>query len=252
MPRPLWQRMLRDPICHFAVLAGALFGLHAALAPPERPVIVLDPAALDRMIEAGAADLATATDAYVADEILLREAVRRGLERAPLIRAQLIQAIRFALTPEPPKPSEQDLRAFFAAHQAQFQLPPTVSVSQVLVAEGQVLPELNTAGEAAALARHRIVVIRRAVREDLLRALGREATEASDTIDNRSWHGPFRCPRGACYLRIDERQAGAAVVFADVAERVAAEWAIAWQQDSVRRQVVELARGYDVIAAAAR
>lgn len=64
---------------------------------------------------ASADELAAASENYVADEVLYREALRRGLDKGdPVIRRRLLQSMRFALEAElqVPEPSEAELAAF--------------------------------------------------------------------------------------------------------------------------------------------
>ena len=110
-----WSAVVREPILHFIVLAGVLFGGHAMFAKPPRQTIRIDRNTIEYLLRERALmtnrpitedDRRDATETYVDEEILLREAYRRGLNETPRIRAQLIQTMRQTLVGEVPQPSE--------------------------------------------------------------------------------------------------------------------------------------------------
>lgn len=65
------------------------------------------------------AEQAAAIEAYINDEVLYREALRRGLDKGdPVIRRRLLQSMQFVLQAEflTPQPSEDELASFAASH----------------------------------------------------------------------------------------------------------------------------------------
>lgn len=94
----------------------------------------------------------------ITQKLLAQEAERRGLGKDPeierqmkfykmnLLRQKLIQQIQT----ESPQPSDEDIKNFYTAHQAEFQIPDRARVSHILVkTEGEakkVLAELKKKG----------------------------------------------------------------------------------------------------------
>ena len=103
-PRPFFLRILREPVLHFVVLGAALFA-YGRVAPEAAPLperhIEVTPADLARLqknfeVFAGRApqpeELEELVQDYVLDEILVQEALSRGLDKDdPEIRQRLRQ-----------------------------------------------------------------------------------------------------------------------------------------------------------------
>ena len=146
---------------HVLVLGVLLFGLHRWVAPPRASEeIVVAPDVVAGMREdfkrrtgrmPSATDEKNMIDAYVADEILVREALALGLDRGDVIvRRRLIQKMQLLTEDlEPaPEPSEADLEAWLAGHREAYAVPLRVSLEHVFVDRSQ---RDDPAGAAAAL-----------------------------------------------------------------------------------------------------
>ena len=135
------RRLLREPLLHFALLGAAIFGAYRLIAPPASDaaeiVITADRiASITAQFSASHGgrpprenELQGAVDAYVRDEMLYREGLALGLDRDdPVVRNRIRQKAELlsedALTSVP---SDRDLEAYLAEHQAEFDLPARVS-----------------------------------------------------------------------------------------------------------------------------
>ena len=112
-------RLLREPLLHFLGLAALLFVSNAYLAGDEREVITVDAATRDYLVQQRrdlllrpltTREESDVIDKFVKDEILVREARKRGFGNSSRIRIQLIQNMRFFLTSEFPEPTDADRR----------------------------------------------------------------------------------------------------------------------------------------------
>src|SRR5262245_42539998 len=96
--RQTFSALARQPVVHFLLLGGTLFLLRAGLAPPAPvPSLPLPEA------PAPAPPKAAPTD----DDLLFREAVKRGLDRGLVVRRRLVQNMRFLAVDE--KASDDEL-----------------------------------------------------------------------------------------------------------------------------------------------
>jgi|SRR6185295_2338166 len=113
--RPEIRRLARNPALHFLVLGGCLYFLRAGLAPTAaaRPIatpavdsrtVIVSAAQIERLREAwrksrrsfpSAAEEARLIERLAEQEMLYREALARGLDRADPVRQRLIQNMRF-------------------------------------------------------------------------------------------------------------------------------------------------------------
>lgn len=116
------RRFFTEPLTWFLLLGGMLFLAGQLIELERKPRILLDQATVEaliarrqalemRLLDAG--ERQAAIDEWVADEILYREAYRRGLDRDDRIRRALILKMRSELTGELAPPSEEVLRAWF-------------------------------------------------------------------------------------------------------------------------------------------
>ena len=111
-----------DPLIYFLLAGGLLFLAQQAISRLDRPRIVVDQARIDTLVlqregqqmrTLPPADRQALVDEWVADEILFREALRRGLEQDDRIRRALVLKMRSQITGELSPPSEDALRAWF-------------------------------------------------------------------------------------------------------------------------------------------
>lgn len=236
----LWAHTLaREPLVHFALAAGLVFGLYALVAPPRKPVIRVDKATVEALLRERAAiaqrplveaDRQDVIETYIRDEILLREARKRGLDQAPRLRAQLVQLMGHALAPESTPPGEAELRAFYAANRTRYERPAALTLAVATDAGGG--GQLST--------------IRRASAANLGALYGREAASAIVAIDDAGWHGPFASARGPQYLRVLERHEPEQSDYEQVAAFVAQDFEVTRQAEAVARAVERLARDYTI------
>lgn len=257
--------MLGAPILHFAVLAGLLFGLHAAFAPAGKPVLAIDPALVDAVLAERAsltgraqtaADRRALIDALVAEEVLLREARARGLDATPRIRALLVQSARVALASEVPPPTEADLREMLDANAERFARPGMVSVVQVFFPAPQAPPEgfaatLNAGADPrrlGALDPQAGGTLRRVSEAELARAFGPAMAATVMGLDDGPWHGPLASPRGTHFVRIEQRWPREMPDFDTLRPHLAEAWLAERRGLAVARRIAELAAGYDVLS----
>lgn len=264
IPRGPLRRMTREPLLHFALLAGVLFGLHAAFSPASRPVIAVDGGLVDTLLRERAtltgraqtdADRREVIETVIAEEVLLREARVRGLDSTPRVRAVLVQAARAAIAAEVPPPTEADLRALYETAPDLYARPAMVSLTQVFVPAGDDPPErlldlLN--GGADPKARGAMdpqagTILRRVAATELARAFDAEMAEAVMGIADGAWHGPLNSPRGRHFIRIDERWPRVVPGFDALRPHLAEAWTLQRRQEALTRKVAELTAGFTVV-----
>jgi peptidyl-prolyl cis-trans isomerase C len=145
-PRSPFQLILRSPLVHFAVLGGAIF--FAAPRPRSDRAITLDSAYFAALEEAQSQRLGRPSltneersdvrRRAIEDEILVREAIRLGIDRDDaIVRQRLIQKALFLaedLERASAPPTASDLERFFASTKDQWTKPETVRFVHVYAA----------------------------------------------------------------------------------------------------------------------
>lgn len=100
----LWDSIRREPLVHFLGLAALLFVAHAVFLDDDKEVITIDIATQEFLIKQqedlllrllSVEEKAEAIESFIDDEILVREARRKGLDNSSRIRRLLIQNMHF-------------------------------------------------------------------------------------------------------------------------------------------------------------
>ena len=154
---PDWlKRAAREPFVHFLLLGAALFlasetvehfaTQYRVVVTPERVARLADTYRQQFGQEPSATQLKTLVDNYIKEEIEYRESTALGLDRDDeIVRRRLVQKYEFLQqdlqTLE--DPSEQTLRAFYAAHAPNYGQPATRGFTHSLP-EAASLPFTNT------------------------------------------------------------------------------------------------------------
>jgi hypothetical protein len=123
--------LIRHPLVHFAVIGVALYAALAIFGSRRDPSsyrIVVTDGQLDALIAAferrwrrppTPAELRSAVDEHVREEVLVREAIAGGLDREDMVvRRRLRQKVEFLTneTQQVPEPTDAELEAFVARH----------------------------------------------------------------------------------------------------------------------------------------
>ncbi len=130
MFRRLGTFVWREPLAHF-VLGGGLIFLAYCCSPNANPdAIVITPEAAEAAFKLRAETIgrplteperSVALAELVEEELLVREALRQGVDRQDVvIRSRLADKMRFLLSGEPPAPTQEQLRAYLQANRQRF------------------------------------------------------------------------------------------------------------------------------------
>ena len=268
------RRLLREPLLHFALLGAAIFGAYRLIAPPvsdaSEIVITADRiASITAQFSASHGgrppheeELRAAVDAYVRDEMLYREGLALGLDRDdPVVRNRIRQKAELlsedALTSEP---SDRDLEAYLAAHQAEFDIPGRVSFQQIYIDPGRhrgddlttivtSIRQALTLGRQPGTLGDRTLLpatMTEALPHEVEAAFGNDFTRQLAAIDGEVWQGPLTTSYGLHLVRITHRGEPTRATLADARDVVAREWSRA-QTAKMKEQFYKvLAQRYTV------
>lgn len=270
------KRLLAEPLLHFVLLAAVLFGLEAALrhvpagdasggelvVARERIASLADGFARQWGRAPSEDELAAMVQDFVREEVLMREALRLGLDRDDaIVRRRLAQKMEFlsedlvAMAP----PTEDDLRAFLAASPGRFRTPERFTFAQVrldpakrgdaLVADADaLLRALRAGGDVRAMGDDRMLdpEQRDVARHDVEATFGPEFASRLAELPVGDWQGPIPSAYGAHLVRVERRQPGEVPPLAEVHDAVAREWTAARRAELRRAQLEGLLARYRV------
>jgi hypothetical protein len=266
----LARRILREPLLHFALLGGALFGVYRLVSPRpmDASAIVISSDQIVAIAEQfrgvwqrapTRAELDRLIEARVRDEILYREGVALGLDRDdPVVRSRVKQKMEVlaedALTAEP---TAAELQAYLDAHPALFELPAAVSFDQVyfdparrdsaLESDMRYAREVlsaggRVAGDPTMLPKR----MEHAPPADVQATFGAAFEAAVRAAPAGTWSEPVRSSFGYHLVRVTERTAARAPTLADAHDAVLREWSRARAAEAQERLYRSLRSRYSV------
>ena len=238
---PLFRRILREPTSHFVLLAAVLFAASAALESWRGNVITVDRVQIEvRIAELEALRGAPLSpeerqlveDAYIDEQVLVREALDMGLEADRRIDDILVQKMLHVLSGDVIQPTEEELRAFYEANRASYTPEPAVTIEEVVIAAGSMVAgdlveQLRAGASAQELADTpdaRSSVLRQVTGGDLRRLFGPVTAELILSANTEGWIGPHETVRGQHWFRIVEQITPELPPLESVRERVRLDW----------------------------
>lgn len=271
------RRWTREPLIHFAVLGAALFGLHQWLAPPPADnQIVLSASVIqglrqDHLRRNGTlptkAEEAGLIQRYIDNEVMYREALKRGLDRGDIIvRRRLIQKMEFLtedLAPIP-QPTDRELQTYLDAHRERYAVPTRLSLTQVFVSTDR--HPLDVAAEAARLQRELVSganpsglgdpflrgqEFHQYTERELAGIFGPQFATRVVSLAVGSWSEPIASSYGLHLVRVTERTAGYQPKLAEVRTAVARDWRGERRTEANRNALDRLRQSYHIRIAGA-
>ncbi len=269
------RRALREPLLHFLGLGVLLFGVQGWIEAARE--------SMDRRIEISGAEVEGLSEMWfrrfgrppsgaelrdmvadrVREEVLAREAVRFGLDRADVVvRRRLAQKMEFLLADAAAvEPSEQTLQAFFDERAERYEEPARVGLHQVFFsrqrredAEAEALAalrKLRSAGTEAAGAwgdplplEHRYSEL---AQPEVVALFGSEFARAVSSLDTGSWQGPIASAYGVHLVFVDERRPARPARLAEVRDRVVRDWQYERREEMDRAAYERLRARYEIV-----
>ncbi|MFZ4688839.1 MAG: peptidyl-prolyl cis-trans isomerase [Polymorphobacter sp.] len=253
-------KLLRDPLAIFLAVGGLLFLGYWALGRSDRQIIVSAQVqqnlAADYQLMTGRIPTKDQqqklVDDYVADEILFREAVARGMHLTDrTTRARLVDRLRFLIAGAPKTPTEAELLDFYSEHAELYRAEPQISLAHVFFTK---MPEAPDAILAALNRGDRIdgddFWMGRAFPnygESMLRGMfGADVLKAAQTAAPGAWVGPYPSARGVHFIRVEARNPPTLMRYTDVRDQVMLDMMAAQSGGAVDAAVRTMAAKYDV------
>ncbi len=254
---------LRDPITVFLALGAAIFlgwwllqprdndiritpAIRAALAADHRQLTGHDPDQSEqrRLI-----------DDWVAEEILFREGMARGLHLADgTVRERLVERMRLIAGGVPPEPDEADLIDHYAAHRSIYVREPQISLEHVYFSAPPADPAavLARLHAGAAVAGDDFWMGRQFSNFGLsmLRGmLGSGVLDGARAAPIGQWQGPLVGPRGVHFIRVSARTPAQPLPYLAAREQVKMDWQAEAAAEPVAREVARVRGQYRIIYA---
>lgn len=261
----MFRFLLREPLVHFLLLGAALFLLDAWLRPASTRAaaasaeIVVSEARIANLAQnfrrtwqrpPTKQELDGLIEAFVREEVMVREALALGLDRDDaIIRRRLQQKMEFVSEEAAAsvEPSDAELARYLDEHADAFRTEPRVTFTQVyldprsrgasLPADARRLLEALNGGRPIEPARvgDRLLLLEshyeNATGADVARLFGADFAEALIRQPLGRWVGPIDSGYGAHLVRLEALSPAGAPTLDEVRPLVKREWANARRQE---------------------
>jgi hypothetical protein len=252
----------------FAVVGAALYGIWVLAAPADVETVRIEPAAL-RALETQQAELLgrplteeeieEVREGYIEDEVLLHEALNRGLHLSDgRTRRRLTRIMRGALTETIADPSVAQLQAYFRDNIERFTSSESARIEQVMfpwgdeISEeelGRILGELRAGADPEFFGTTSFTFgreLRRQTRADLVRAFGAAFADWVEQMPTGEWRGPVESVQGIHLVRITERHPPEVATFENVERYLRQEWVMSKTRELQQEGIDEIRSRYRI------
>lgn len=262
--------ILREPLLHFIVIGGLLFVAFGILNPepaqtPDRIVVsAADIEVLEQAYQASwrrppnEAEREAIIDAFVRQEILVREAQALGLDRNDtVIRQRLQQKMDFLLSSgaNASVPTDEDLQAFLSENADRYQMQAQVAFQQIYLGQtaseevvAAALDELNS-GTAPEEVGERTLLpenVQLSAASTINASFGSNLASALETQPLGEWSGPVQSGYGVHLVRVTDQVPPRLPPLADIRDKVEIEWREARAEELSEAIYEELRQQYSV------
>ena len=264
----MWAATRREPLVLLVVLGAALYGVWTLAAPASRETVRIEESVL-RGLEARQVELLgrelnaeereNLREGFIDDEVLLREALRRGLQFSDgRVRQRLTRIMRGALTETVADPSIAQLQAYFRDNIDRYTTPQSASIEQVLYPWGEEhseeqirrdLADLLAGADFERYGADSLLTSRRLPRQtrvDLVRTFGADFADRVEQMEVGTWSGPLESIQGIHLVRVTERHPPQVATFENIESYLRQDWVMTRTREFQQEGIDEIRAGYRI------
>jgi parvulin-like peptidyl-prolyl isomerase len=271
------KRILKEPLLHFLLIGGLLFGAYAwshrgaGGSRAAQPVRVAEAEvrglrenwSRQSRREPTREELRGLVINLVKEELLAREARVMGLDQNDLIiRRRLAQKLEVQMrdTSRLAEPSEEDLRKFYATHRERFQTEPRITFAQIAFSPQQrrdaaadakaALAKLASGGTNAVELGDRLAgeaVIRDVDLHTVAGKFGTKFAGAVFALPPGAWNGPIESGLGWHLVRVTELKPGQQREFGEAKAQVIEQWRDQREREDTDKYFASLFKKCEVV-----
>ena len=268
------RSLSREPLFHFLAIGIVLFAIawmREGASGPEQSTIVISDSRIASLASAwkiqngsepNAEELRNILIEDVDEEIFYREALSMGLDQDDrIIRRRLAQKLRFLVedTLSDTPPSEDDLKAWYAAHAADYSVPARITFRQVYfsptggqdtetaaqaaLASWSSAPQSPPQGDPSILPEQYNSVRQARINNDF----GRGFWKKLEAAPQGEWSGPLESAFGFHLVYVDSREPETQSDFSTIRDRLAQDYQAAEKKRVLADRLREIRSRYDIV-----
>jgi hypothetical protein len=255
---------------HFVAIGAALFVLHRGLTPEESRIWIsrahVEGLRQDHLRQTGLLPTpeqeAALIERFVEDEVLLREALRMGLDQGdPIVRRRLIQRMDFLVGDLNPvaEPTRADLMAYFENQRERFARQTRISLTHVFLNRNgsaepgplkiqSMLDALSAGVDPKQLGDPFALGVRFVEKTpgDLAAIFGSGFAEALNDLEEGVWGGPIESSYGSHLVLVTARKEAREPDFEEVRPLILAELRSQRREERTRAAIRNLSDRYEI------
>lgn len=266
--KPVLITVLKSPVLHFILLGTIAFAAYSHLKPPDRETIQVTTQTIDALIQqqesiaqhpVSPEGRQSIVDSYIEDEILLREAYKRGFDKNDYrVRKRLLNIMRSSLSEVIPEPSAAQLRAFYQADQERYLTSPSHSFDQVYfsfasneqpadpdayIRQLQKTDDISKLGEFGPLGNR----YDKTPFERTAATFGKPFAKIVFDLPLNQWHGTVESFRGIHYVRVTGTHEPELPPFEDMESYLRTDYLMLKSRESQQQKIDDLRKNYAVV-----
>jgi len=260
--------VLQHPILHFLLLGAVAFVAYSHLKPPGRETITVTSQTIDALVQQRESisqspitpkDRQDLIEGYIEDEILLREAYRRGFDKNDYrVRKRILSIMRSSLSDVIPEPSTPQLRAFYEENKQQFLTAPSRSFEHVYFSftsakrpadPEQFIRQLRASADSAGLGEFALMgnTYRKASFRVTAGTFGKPFARSVFSLPLNAWRGPIESFRGIHYVRVTAEHEPELPPFEQMQSFLRTDYFLKKGRQSQIDKIDELRENYEII-----
>jgi len=260
--------ILKSPILHFLILGIIVFILYDRLKPEDRETINITSQTIDALIQQQEEirqypltekEKQTLIEGHIKDEILLREAFRRGMDKNDYrVRKRLLNMMRSSLTEVVPEPSVAQLKAYYKEISERYQTDPSRSFENVFfsftngnqpVNPEEFITQLEGSPDPSALGEYSQLgnkFTKSSFRQTALN-FGKPFAERLLELPLNEWSGPVESIRGTHYIMVTENHDPELPPFEEMGNYLRQDYLFQKTREIQEQKITEMREGYEII-----
>lgn len=261
--------VLKSPILHFILLGVVAFAAYTHLKPPDRETIQITTQTIDALVQqresitqnpVSANERQVMIEGHIEDEVLLREAYKRGFDKNDYrVRKRILNIMRSSLSDVIAEPTVSQLRAFYEDNKERYLISPSRSFEQVYFsfasAKQPEIPEhflkkLKGVSDIAAMGDFSAALgnrFNKASFQTIAVTFGKPFAQVVFYMPLNEWRGPIESFRGIHYVRVTAAHGPELPPFDQMESFLRVDYLLQKGRDSQVRKIEELRKNYDVV-----
>ena len=261
--------VLKSPILHFILLGAIAFAAYTHLKPADRETITVTAQTIDALIQQRESitqnpispeEKQNLIEGHIEDEILLREAYKRGFDKNDYrVRKRILNLMRSSLSEVIPEPSAAQLRAYYAENKERFRTSPSRSFEQVYFSFAGVnqpenperfLQQLIGLSDISGLGDFTTTLSSRYNRtsfQTTAATFGKPFAQIVFDLPLNQWRGPIESFRGIHYLRVTAEHEAELPPFEQMESYLRTDYFMQKARQSQVDKVDALRKNYDIV-----